>query len=217
MLDAGRGLELAHRVGGHRGELGQPGLAPPGKRYPALVEPVDRARNLAADFVGKSLLAMLAKTERGPEGHVEADALEIEHLADLRDERADVLAIGRVRAQHAVPAAFALRFAVDASPSASRDDCRRPSDRRSGWCRSRRRSGGRGSARSLRPGCCALEPAMLLADLGGIVEQSDVRLAVGHDRLGPRLDQHLDITIGVELAEKRSSQSGMCMSITARR
>ena len=108
-------------------------------------------------------------------------------LADLGDERAHVLAIGRVGAEHAVAAPFALRLAVVGDHPPLGMLVGGTSGRRSGWCRSLRRCRARGSVDHFAQDVAPLEPAMLLADLGRIVEQPDVRLAVGHDRSGPEL------------------------------
>ena len=202
VFDRGRRLELAHGVGGHGGELGQPGFAPPSEGHPALVQPVDLARQLAADLVGKSLLAMLAEAERRPEGHVEPQTLEVERLADLGDEGSHVLAIGGVGAEHAVAAPFALRLAVvgDHPPLGMLVGAPAIEDQAG--------VDHHGDvvlvaaldhfAQDVAP----LEPAMLLADLGRIVEQPDVRMTVGHDALGPGFQEHLDVAIGVELREE---------------
>src|SRR5262249_38703153 len=48
----------------------------------------------------------------------------------------------------------------------------------------------------------ALLVAVLLADPRGVVEQPDVRLCVGDDRLGAGLDEPLSVLLRVELAEE---------------
>ena len=147
MLDAGLGPQGSHGAGGNGGELAQPNLPPALKGNPPLVEPVDRGGDRTADLGGEPLLAMVAVTDGRPEGHVEAETLGVEQPALFLDPGADILAIGRVGADQAVPAPLAMEAAVDGPHPPLGVKVGRGRGRRSGCCTGPRRCRERGSGR----------------------------------------------------------------------
>ena len=145
---------------------------------------------------------MLAVADRRPEGHVEADALEVEERALLLDPGADILAIGRVGADQAVPAPLAVRLAVDRQHPPVGMMVGGPAIEDQAVVELHRDAVRVARVDDLADDVPPLEPLVLPADLGRIVEQPHVRHRVRHDRLGLRLRQHRDVLVDIEPREE---------------
>ncbi len=202
VLNRGLRADRLDRAGANLGELAQPLLTLALEPHPSLIRPVHRPRQFTADLVAPASLAVRAVADAHPEGHVEADAVAVVARGQLAGPGADVFPIRRVGADEPMPATLPERAAVGMDDPPVRMLVGRPAVMDHAHVKHHGDAALVATLDHLRHDVAALQPGVLPAHFGWVVEQTDMRLRVADDGLRAGLDERFHVAVRVELGQE---------------